>query len=204
MTGAPLPIVLIRHGETAWNTEGRIQGSSDIPISDAGRGAVARWRVPDEFAGFRWMASPLVRARDTALLLGADPEALTLDARLREMHWGDWEGLTLDDLSADMAEIRARRAREGLDFRAPNGESNRDMQWRLRAWIDDVLRDGRPTIAVAHKGVVRALVSLATGWDMRNSLPKDLTWDAAHLFHADAAGGFSIGRLDIPLVRDAS
>jgi probable phosphoglycerate mutase len=200
---APLPIVLIRHGETSWNAEGRIQGSSDVPMSEAGRAAVARWRLPDDFAGYRWMASPLVRARDTALVLGADPQTLTLDARLCEMHWGEWEGLTLDDLSAEMTEIRARRAREGLDFRAPGGESNRDMQRRLRAWIDDVLRDGRPTIAVAHKGVVRALVSLATGWDMRAALPRDLTWDAAHLFHADAAGGFSVGQLDIPLAPGA-
>jgi probable phosphoglycerate mutase len=196
------PFVMIRHGETRWNAEGRIQGISDVPLSETGRSDVTGWRVPEEFSGYRWMASPLTRARDTALLLGAPKDELVCDARLSEMNWGAWEGLTLADLEPELPAIRAARARDGLDFRAPGGESNRDVQARLIDWVADVVADGRPTIAVAHKGVVRALVSLATGWDMRAPLPKDMDWSAAHLFHADTAGGLAIGRLDIPLRRD--
>lgn len=196
---APVPVLMIRHGETQWNTDGRIQGSSDVPLSDVGRADVARWRVPETYAGYRWMASPLIRARETACILGAPGDALALDDRLREMHWGEWEGLTLADLQPGMAEIRARRAREGLDFRAPGGESNRELQARLTAWLGDVAAQGRPTIAVAHKGVLRAMVSLATGWDMRGPMEKDLDWRAAHLFHADKDGALEVVALDITL-----
>jgi broad specificity phosphatase PhoE len=196
---ARVPVLMIRHGETQWNTDGRIQGSSDVPLSDLGRADVARWRLPERFAGFRWMASTLVRARDTARLLGAPHNELVLDDRICEMHWGRWEGLTLDDLSPGLDEIRKQRAREGLDFRAPDGESNRDLQARIAAWLADVARDGAPTIAVAHKGVVRAMVSLATGSEMRGPMDKDLDWQAAHLFETDASGALSIVELDIPL-----
>jgi probable phosphoglycerate mutase len=200
----PVPIVMIRHGETQWNAEGRIQGISDVPLSDSGRADVTGWRVPKEFSGYRWMASPLMRARDTAVLLGASEDELVCDARLSEMNWGAWEGLTLADLEPELPAIHAARARDGLDFRAPGGESNRDVQVRLVEWVTHVVADGRPTIAVAHKGVVRALVSLATGWDMRVPLPRDMDWSSAHLFHADKSGGIRIGRLDIPLRRNES
>jgi probable phosphoglycerate mutase len=199
---APVPIVMIRHGETQWNAEGRIQGISDVPLSESGRADVNAWRVPDEFSGYRWMASPLMRARDTAVLLGAPKHELVCDPRLSEMNWGAWEGLTLADLKPQLPAIHAARARDGLDFRAPGGESNRDVQLRLVDWVTDVVADGRPTIAVAHKGVVRALVSLATGWDMRAPLPRDMDWSSAHLFHADTSGGIRIGQLDIPLRRN--
>lgn len=195
-----VPVLMIRHGETQWNTDGRIQGSSDVPLSEAGRADVARWRVPQNFGHYRWMASDLVRARETARILGAPEDALALDHRLREMHWGEWEGLTLADLQPQMDEIRARRTSEGLDFRAPDGESNREMQARLGAWLADVARAGQPTIAVAHKGVVRAMVSLATGWDMRGPMAKDLDWKAGHLFHARTDGGIEIVELDITLI----
>jgi probable phosphoglycerate mutase len=197
---APVPVLMIRHGETQWNTDGRIQGSSDVPLSDVGRADVARWRLPERFSHFRWMASDLARARDTARLMGAPEGSLALDARLREMHWGEWEGLTLADLAHRMDEIRARRAREGLDFKAPDGESNRELQFRLGAWLADVAVAGHPTVAVAHKGVLRAMVSLATGWDMRGPLAKDLDWQAAHLFHTGADGRLEIVELDISLI----
>lgn len=201
---ARVPVLMIRHGETQWNTDGRIQGSSDVQLSEVGRAEVARWRVPQGFAHYRWMASDLMRARDTARILGAPEDALALDHRLREMHWGEWEGLTLADLQPQMDEIRARRAREGLDFRAPDGESNREMQARLSAWLADVARAGQPTIAVAHKGVLRAMVSLATGWDMRGPMAKDLDWKAGHLFHAGAEGSIEIVELDITLTDEGT
>lgn len=194
-----IPVLMIRHGETQWNAEGRVQGWTDVPISEAGRAEVARWRLPADYTHYRWMASDLSRARDTALLLGASAERLALDARLREMNHGAWEGLTLADLRPQLAAIRAARARDGLDFRAPGGESHRDMQARLTDWLNDVARLGEPTVAVAHKGVLRAMVSLATGWDMRGPMEKDLDWTAAHLFHAQDEGGIEIVALDIAL-----
>ena len=96
-------VALIRHGPTAWNEARRIQGHQDQPLSDAGRDEVARWRVPPEIAAFDWVSSPLIRAVETARLLGA-PAPLATDPRLVEMDWGEWEGHTL-------AELRERHAR---------------------------------------------------------------------------------------------
>lgn len=194
-----VPLLMIRHGETQWNTDGRVQGFTDIPLSERGRAQVAGWRVPDEFRDWRWTASPLARARETALLLGAPEAELHIEPRLKEMHWGAWEGVTMADLAADMAMIRDARQRGGLDFRAPGGESARDVCERLQPWLARIAREGLPTIAVAHKGVVRAVYAMATGWDMRTPMARDLDWEAAHLFAAAGDGAVGLTRLDIPL-----
>ncbi|HEY5347765.1 MAG TPA: histidine phosphatase family protein, partial [Rhizomicrobium sp.] len=71
---------LIRHGPTAWNAQGRIQGKTDVPLSDEGTAEMARLRVPRNFSYARAFVSPLLRARQTALLLGI--ENPVIDARL--------------------------------------------------------------------------------------------------------------------------
>ena len=99
-------IAFIRHGPTEWNVAGLIQGQSDIPLSDVGRAEVRGWRVPAAFAGFDWVTSPLLRARETARLLGAP--ACAVEPRLMEAHWGEWEGRNLKDLRRDLGEELAR------------------------------------------------------------------------------------------------
>ena len=69
--GTPLPLLLIRHGRTAWNAAGRMQGRADIGLSTAGRAEVARWRLPPGWDGARWLVSPVRRAREAAAPLGA-------------------------------------------------------------------------------------------------------------------------------------
>lgn len=188
-------IALIRHGITAWNEEGRIQGHRDIALSAEGRALLARRRVPAPLAGWDWAASPLRRCRETLEILHPGPYAV--EPRLKEMHWGEWEGCLL----ADLRRGGASRAREalGLDFRPPGGESPRLLQERLRPFLAEVAARGRPTVAVTHKGVIRAVLSLATGWDMRQREPVRLDWSRAHLFRLDAAGTPSVERLNLPL-----
>ena len=70
MTPGPVPLVVLRHGPTDWNAGRRIQGLSDRPLSAAGRAVVRRWKLPDDSAGYHWMTSPLLRARETAALMG--------------------------------------------------------------------------------------------------------------------------------------
>ena len=65
-------LALLRHGPTGWTREHRLQGRTDIPLDDDGRAEVRRWRLPPEAATFRWRASPLRRAMETAALLGID------------------------------------------------------------------------------------------------------------------------------------
>ena len=192
------PLVLIRHGPTRWNAEGRMQGRSDQPLSESGRAEVGRWTLPADFRAYRWMTSPLRRARETAALLGHGEAAVV--AALIETDWGAWEGRKLDELrdcfGSEMEKLEAR----GLDFRPPAGESPRDLQERLKPWLASFAAAGRPGVAVCHKGVIRAVAALASGWDMTGSPPEKLRAETAHCFRIDAAGQPAIERLNLPLV----
>ncbi|PWC36208.1 histidine phosphatase family protein [Azospirillum sp. TSO35-2] len=189
-------LLILRHGPTAWNAEGRIQGSIDQPLSDAGRARVSLYRLPPESASLRWVASPKRRAWETATLLGLDP---TPEPRIVEMDWGEWEGHRTQDLRVD-GRMPDRHDRLGLDFKAPGGESPREVQARLRSWLADVAADGRPTGAVAHNGILRALYALATGWDMRGDPAEELVDGCAHRFTLAEDGTPSVARMNIPLV----
>jgi len=185
-------LALIRHMPTIWNREGRLQGQHDAPLDPE---AIPAWRLPPEFAGFRFLASPLSRTRETAARLGVTAQ---IDCRLIEMSWGAWEGLTLRELRSSFANIDELEA-QGLDFRTPGGESPRDVQQRVAPLLAEIARAGQPTAAVTHKGVIRAVLALATGWDMLGKPPYRLSWSAAHLFRLDAGGVPQVDRLNIPL-----
>jgi len=89
-------ILFLRHGPTDWNAAGRIQGHTDTSLSLEGETLVRSWCIPPQYAGWHCYASPLQRARQTAVLLGcSDPEPVSA---LQEMNWGAWEGLTLGAL----------------------------------------------------------------------------------------------------------
>ncbi len=186
-------LLIMRHGPTPWNTARRIQGRTDIPLSDDGRATVRNWRIPPDCAAFHCVSSPLSRARETARILGFDAQS---EAALMEMSWGRWEGRVLDDLRGELGGAMADNEALGLDFRPPDGESPRDTQDRLKPWLK---RLREPTLAVAHQGVIRALYALASGWDMRTKPPVRLNKFAAHLFHVDRKGVPIVARLNIDL-----
>jgi broad specificity phosphatase PhoE len=183
---------LIRHMPTVWNKEGRLQGQRDIPLDPE---AIPAWRLPPELAGFHFLASPLARTRETAAHLGLAPQ---IDRRLIEMSWGEWEGFTLRELRASFANIDQLEA-QGLDFRTPGGESPRDVQARVAPLLAEIAGGGRSTGAVTHKGVIRAVFALASGWDMLEKPPYRLSWSAAHIFRLGPGGRPQIERLNIPL-----
>ena len=112
---------MIRHGQTAWNAEGRLQGQKDIPLNDTGRaqaagnGRALKAILRDTVSDFDFVASPLGRTRETMELLrgamGLDPSAYRTDPRLVEVSFGDWEGHTLPELTAlDAGPRRGARA----------------------------------------------------------------------------------------------
>jgi probable phosphoglycerate mutase len=169
------PVLLIRHGPTAWNDNDRIQGRADLELSSRGRAEVARWRLPAAWAEARVLSSPLRRARDTAALLtGRTP---IIDDRLIEMDWGDWQGRRLAELRARAPALMGANEARGLDFRPPGGESPREVCARLQALLAELAADPQPVVAVCHKGVIRAALVLATGWDMRSKPPLRLARD---------------------------
>ena len=193
------PVLLVRHGRTEWNEQGRIQGHTDIPLCEEGRARLRESRIPTAFAGFRWHSSPLVRAVESARLLGAS--LTTVDARLMEMHWGEWEGETRASLRARLGERMRRLEDRGIDFRPPGGESPRELTRRLEGWLRDARAGGQGVVAVTHKGIVRAALALATGWDLRGSAPCRLDWEHAHLFSI-REGGLDIEQANIALHPD--
>ncbi|RMD64997.1 MAG: histidine phosphatase family protein, partial [Alphaproteobacteria bacterium] len=116
--------------------------------------------------------------------------------------WGAWEGRGPADLRADPgpdgAAFRAAEAR-GLDLRPPGGESPRDVQARLRPWLRALARAGTPSLGITHKGVIRALYALATGWDMTGDPPHKLRDACAHRFALAGDGALRLVALNLPL-----
>jgi probable phosphoglycerate mutase len=190
-------LALIRHGPTAYNEDRRMQGRVDEPLSTAGRSAVEGWSLPPDLRGGDWVSSPLIRARETAALLGGPEPAI--EPRIIEMDWGQWEGRRLDDLRSDLGNAMAENEARGLDFRPVGGESPRDVQARVAPWLADVGRRGRATLALTHKGVIRAIFALAMGWDMTGKPPAKLARAAAHLFTVAPDGQVAVERLNMPL-----
>jgi broad specificity phosphatase PhoE len=185
------PLLLIRHGPTEWNALGRLQGRADIGLSAEGRVEVKSWRLPAAFAEARWLASPLRRARETAALLTDRPVAL--EPRLIEMDWGAWEGVVGADLRAAAPAALAVNEARGRDFRPPGGESPREVGARFQSLMVELAADPAPVVAVTHKGVIRAALALATGWDMRTPPPLRLRRTDALALLAHRGGRLELG-----------
>jgi len=165
----PAPVIYyIRHGETSWNAEGRLQGAQDIPLNDLGRRQAAHaGRVLAELfardgrdkSSLPFVASPLGRARTTMeLVRGAlelSPDEYALDYRLREIGYGVWEGSTLAEMQAADPVLFARRLTAKWTMAPEGGETYEAVQLRMRDWYDSLAAD---TVAVAHGGTARALM----------------------------------------------
>ncbi len=185
---------LLRHGPTAWSAARRLQGHHDTSLSAAGRAAVLRWRLPAPVTGCNWLTSPLRRAIETARLLGL--ETARREPRLIERAWGTWEGMTLAERRGLPEAVLSERAAAGLDFQPPGGESPRQVQARLKPLLAEIAQRGQPVGAITHKGVIRAVFALASGWDMLDEPPVHLDWESAHLFRLDDAGHPAVERLN--------
>ena len=181
-----MKLVVIRHGLTEWNQQKRVQGRIDKPLSSEGERQLASLYVPQELLGYRWFCSPLRRALQSIELLGISE--FKVDHRLIEMSWGDWEGEVLKPLRKQLGVVMRLNEARGLDFRPPGGESPRELQSRLADWLKEVAESRQNCAVVAHKGVIRCLYSMATGWDMVGESPVDFAWDSAHQFDLGERG----------------
>jgi probable phosphoglycerate mutase len=161
-------IYYIRHGETSWNAEGRLQGTQDIALNDLGRKQAVHAgniladlfaRHDRDKAKLPFVSSPLGRARTTMDLvrrtLGLPVAGYALDDRLREIGYGRWEGSTLKEMQAQDPELFARRQTAKWTMSPPGGETYAAVQVRMQDWYDQLKED---TVAVAHGGTCRALM----------------------------------------------
>ena len=176
---------MLRHGPTEWNALGRIQGHTDIPLSDEGL-AKMRGCCACRFAAARVFVSPLLRARQTAEALGlrdADPGCAADGTELGQLG-------RPDPRRDSGARRRDAFQRAGLRARLPAAAAAnppRELHARVAAFLKDVAREDGDAIAVAHLGVLRAAYTLATGWDMATPMPPDL--DVSKILMLELARG---------------
>lgn len=163
-------LVLVRHGQTAWNSEGKFQGHADIPLDERGhQQALDSAPFVAAFKPSRIVSSDLIRAQQTAApiaeLAGVDVE---LDEALREIHVGDWQGRTMEDIAKTdpwFAEALAFRR----DFRrSPNGETAEECGIRVRDALERLgaERPGETTVVVGHGLALRVGLALLAGIGM--------------------------------------
>jgi broad specificity phosphatase PhoE len=173
-------IYFIRHGETDWNVEGRLQGQQDIPLNDCGRlqAAEAGRRLKglvDRVEDLDYVASPMTRTRETMDLLrtaiGLYPTGYRLDSRLVELTFGAWEGMTWKEVRKAEPQLAAQRERDKWGYAPPGGESYAMLADRVRPILDDLARD---TVIVAHGGVARAFLAVACGVSTRHAAGIDI------------------------------
>jgi probable phosphoglycerate mutase len=161
-------IYFIRHGETDWNASGRFQGTQEIPLNDKGRvqavaagGILATLLAGEgrEAVKLDYVASPLGRARVTMELvrgvLQLPPEDFTVDERIREIRYGDWEGFTLSQMENSDPQIYAARLADRWSVAPLGGESYAS---RLPIVLDWVKSQTSDTVAVGHVGTARTLM----------------------------------------------
>ncbi len=158
---------LVRHGQTDWNLERRLQGQFDPDLNATGRAQAEA--LAARLAGRRFAAlytSDLVRARQTAAILGEHLGlAPRVDRRLREVHHGEWDGLLAAEIVRRYPEAWAARRADPLDVPPPGGETVRDVATRVAAAADaigDAHAPG-PVLVVSHGLALAILACLATG-----------------------------------------
>ncbi len=185
---ANLTLVFLRHGETDWNVEARLQGQRDVPINARGRGQAKRngetvlREVPEALA-YDFVASPLVRARETMEIartaMGLDPTGYRTDDRLKELTFGEWEGFTYSDIEQAHPGWIAQRHADKWMFQPPGGESYAMLSKRIVGWLNTV---AKPTVVVSHGGVGRVLRAHLLNLDPLKSVVEDFPHDRVFLW----------------------
>jgi len=161
-------ICLIRHGETDWNAERRLQGHLDVPLNETGLAqadAAARHLADERFAAL--YSSDLLRTRQTATPLERRlGRAMIREPRLRERHYGCFQGLTYDEAAQRYPQDYARHKAREPDFALPGGgESLIEFHHRIAAALAEITaRHGGERVAVVtHGGVLDIIHRFASG-----------------------------------------
>ena len=162
-------IALLRHFPTSWNKQRRFQGQTDIPLTEDSRRKLRALAIPPSWDTARIIASPLSRATETAQIL-ARGRAVTLDSRLVEIGFGEWEGLHGADLLADPNSGYVNVEEFGWHRRAPDGESNWDVWERVQPALAEIAASGTQTLLIVHRALMR--VVLARAWDWHYDSPE--------------------------------
>ncbi|WP_374547688.1 histidine phosphatase family protein [Rhodoblastus sp.] len=196
MSAGPSPrLYFLRHGETDWNAEGRLQGRQDIPLNAKGRAQAVRagrtlkkllassGAPPDQIA---FQCSPLDRTRETLeiarLELGLPRAGGAFDERLIEFTFGRWEGLTWPEVCARDPDLARARETDKWNFTPPGGESYAQLAERLEPWLAE---QERPSVVISHGGVARALMAMIGGLSEARAPTADIWQGRVLVFSRD-------------------
>jgi probable phosphoglycerate mutase len=185
-------VCLVRHGETAWNAEGRVQGQLDIPLSDVGLAqarAVAAVLGNESFSAI--YSSDLARVRQTA-----QPSAerlglpVSLDPALRERHYGVFQGMTYSEAKERLPEDYARFRAKDPDFAFTSGESLARFNERALACMESLVEKhaGEKLLVFTHGGVLEMIYRHATGRGLSSTRDFEIPNAAINRIEAGAQG----------------
>lgn len=178
-------VYMVRHGQTDWNAEHRLQGQADIDLNEIGREQAKRngrklAELIADPSAFDFVASPLKRTRETMELMraamGLPPHAYRTDKRLVEMHFGAWQGFTLEEIERRHPGATAERAKDKWNFVPPGrwAESYEMLYQRAAPWFEGL---SKPTVCVSHGGVFRVLFRLVGKKPKREAAALDIAQD---------------------------
>ncbi len=184
-------LFLIRHGETDWNNERRIQGHTDTPLNERGieqaEKLAARLAAEEKIDAL--YTSPLARARITAEIIGKrfglEP---ILDDRLMEKHLGMLEGMSFEEIEQQQPEL-ARRWRESKEhFLLPGEETAQELQGRVQSFLTEISprHDGSRVVIVSHGGTINTLIATLMEMDINRRWP--FWFDNASISWVDLTG----------------
>jgi broad specificity phosphatase PhoE len=188
----PHAIYFIRHGETDWNAEGRLQGQRDIQLNDLGRAQATRAGLilkalhphPEDMD---WWVSPLSRTRETAervrTAIGLNPTSYKTDDGLKELTFGRWEGMTWKEVRRTEPAGASRRERDKWGAVPPEGESYAMLSERVQHFLPSLRGD---SVLVSHGGVARVLMALIGGHAPSRAAAEDI-WQGRVLVFRDGA-----------------
>jgi len=204
-------LILLRHGETVGQSSIRLYGATDIALSPVGEQQAARAAAALRAHSFsRIVSSPLQRARKTAEIVlaaqtsrpfGPDlttPNALTVLHDLREVDFGAWEGLTWAEVAERDPDNHRLWQQTRPRFNYPGGEARPDFLRRITSAAREIPHASGPTLAVLHKGVIKAVIAALTGmpYEEATHLPVPL----GSLHHLERSGDSwqltTVGRTD--------
>lgn len=171
------PLYMLRHGETAWNTERRMQGSKDSDLTERGRaqalamGRTLKTELAREPRPTIFLRSPLGRARETAEIVGRELGLASSDwrddARLAELAYGAWEGFSWKEIEATHPTALADWRADPHGYCPPGGETHFELRRRSAEVLAEIAASGMRTVVVSH-GVSGAVVrGLNLGLDAR-------------------------------------
>jgi len=176
-TGLVVPLYMLRHGETAWNTERRMQGTKNSDLTERGRaqaramGRALKAELAREAGPTIFLRSPLGRVRETSEIvgyeLGLDPSQWRDDPRLVELGYGDWEGFSWKEIEVTHPTALADWRADPHGFSPPGGETHFELRRRSAGVLADIVASQTRTVIVGH-GVSGAVVrGLNLGLDAR-------------------------------------